>query len=577
MRHQVYEPLAQGDPAEIGGYRILARLGAGGMGRVYLAGTQSGRKLAIKVVRPEFADDREFRRRFAQEVTAAQRVQNLYTAAVIDADLNGPMPWLATAHIPGPSLAAAVAESGPLPPSALPTLGAGVAEALQSIHRAGIVHRDLKPSNVLLADDGPRVIDFGIARAADATPLTRTGSVVGSPQFMAPEQVRGDAATTAVDIFAFGTLLHYAATGLSPFGEGDPQAVMFRIVQEAPRLDRCPEPLRPIIERCLDKDPANRPSDAELLDELTAMQSSQPAVWPPEPVTEYLRAYTEIPAPTRALAEPPTGTLIADAPEQPRYGAPEQSRYGAPEQPRYGAPSSVSYGAPTPPPHGAPTPPPHGAPTPPPHPAPTPPFQGAPPRPPHGMLAPLPPGAHAPYPMRRSGGSGCGKTLLLVGGGLFALLLVLGYAVKAGQSGTGDGAGKTTASPRSGGGKGGKGAKPPGTLLAHYTKIDISSGYTINFTGNPKRPRKGEGGDLDFLAGNIRGDSKFGPIGSGRPATYKTCHDNTKYFENGLFQPRRGTTWCVYTESGLLGIINIKAKDYEFMTIDLKVWQGPAD
>ncbi|MEV0667363.1 serine/threonine-protein kinase [Actinomadura luteofluorescens] len=576
MRHQVYEPLAQGDPDEIGGYRILARLGAGGMGRVYLAATQSGRKLAIKVVRPEFADDREFRRRFAQEVTAAQRVQNLYTAAVIDADLDGPMPWLATVHVPGPSLAEAVAESGPLPPSALPTLGAGVAEALQSIHRTGIVHRDLKPSNVLLADDGPRVIDFGIARAADATPLTRTGGVIGSPQFMAPEQVRGDASTTAVDIFAFGTLLHFAATGLSPFGEGDPQAVMFRIVQEAPRLDRCPEALRPIIERCLAKDPANRPSDAELLGELTAMQSSQSAVWPPEPVTEHLRAYREVPAPTRILGEERTATLPAGAHEQPQYGAPEQPRYGAPEQPRYGAPTRVSYGAPTPPPHGAPTPPPHGTPAPA--------YQGtSPPRPPHGMPAPPPPGAHTPYPPVRSGGSGCGKTLLLVGGGLVALLLVLGFIVKAGQSGrdgnqsgTAKGAGKSTASPRSGGGKGGK-AKKPGTLLARYNKIDISSGYTINFAENPKRPKKGEGGDLEFLAGNIRGDGKFGPIERGRPATYKTCHDNTKYIEERIFQPDAGTTWCVYTESGLLGIVHIRAKNYEFMNFDLNVWQGPAD
>ncbi|MGI5202377.1 protein kinase domain-containing protein [Spirillospora sp. CA-108201] len=569
MRHQVYEPLAQGDPAEIGGYRILARLGAGGMGRVYLAGTQSGRKLAIKVVRPEFADDQEFRRRFAQEVTAAQRVQNLYTAAVIDADLNGPMPWLATVHVPGPSLAESVAESGPLPPPALPTLGAGVAEALQSIHRAGIVHRDLKPSNVLLADDGPRVIDFGIARAADATPLTRTGGLIGSPQFMAPEQVRGDASTTAVDIFAFGTLLHYAATGLSPFGEGDPQAIMFRIVQEAPRLDRCPDALRPIIERCLDKDPANRPSDAELLDELTAMQSAQSAVWPPEPVTEQLRAYTQMPAATRILSEPRTSTLPAGAPEQPQYGAPEQPHYGAPEQSRYGAPSQVSYGAPTPPPHGGPTQPPHGAAAPP--------FQGAPPRPPHGMATPPPLVVHAPPP--RSGGSGCGKTLLLVFGGLVALLLVLGLVVKLGQSGSGGngtgGSGKKSASPGSGG-KGGSG-KRPGTLLAHYSKIDISSGYTINFNENPKRPRKGEGGDMEFLVGNIRGDGKFGAIESGRPATYETCHNNTKYIEERIFQPDRGTTWCVYTRTGLLGIVSIKAKNYEFMTFSLKVWQGPAD
>ncbi|MGW2309578.1 serine/threonine-protein kinase [Actinomadura luteofluorescens] len=576
MRHQVYEPLAQDDPAEIGGYRLLARLGAGGMGRVYLAATQSGRKLAIKVVRPEFADDREFRRRFAQEVTAAQRVQNLYTAAVVDADPSGAMPWLATVHVPGPSLAEAVAESGPLPPSALPTLGAGVAEALQSIHRTGIVHRDLKPSNVLLADDGPRVIDFGIARAADATPLTRTGGVIGSPQFMAPEQVRGDASTAAVDIFAFGTLLHFAATGLSPFGEGDPQAVMFRIVQEAPRLDRCPEALRPIIERCLDKDPANRPSDAELLGELSRMQSSRAAVWPPEPVTEQLRAYKEVPSPTRVLDEPRTRTLPAGAHEQPHYGAPEQPRYGAPEQPRYGAPTSVSYGAPTLPPHGAPTPPPHSAPAPP--------YPGTPPPPGRGVPAPPPPGAHTPYPPyppARQRGSGCGKTFLLVSGGVVALLIVLGFVVRSGQSGSGsqtgtDGSGKTNASPRSGGGKGGKGKKP-GTLLARYSKIDISTGYTIGFADNPKRPKKGEGGDLEFLAGNIRGDGKFGPIARGRPATYKTCHDNTKYIEERIFQPDPGTTWCVYTESGLLGIVHIRTKDYEFMNYDLSVWQGPAD
>ncbi|MFA1548597.1 serine/threonine-protein kinase [Actinomadura chokoriensis] len=297
MRHPVYDPPAQGDPREIGGYRIIARLGAGGMGQVFLGSTQSGRHLAIKVVRPEFADDPEFRRRFAQEVTAAQRVQNLYTAPVIDADLNGPVPWLATAHIPGPSLAAAVAESGPLPLSALPTLGAGIDEALQAVHRAGVVHRDLKPSNVLLASDGPRVIDFGIARAADATPLTRTGGVIGSPQFMAPEQVRGTDSTAALDIFAFGSLLYFAATGRSPFGDGDPQAVMFRIVQEEPRLDGCPESLRPLIERCLDKDPANRPGDGELLDELTGMRSAEPAAWPPEPVTESLRAYAAVPGP----------------------------------------------------------------------------------------------------------------------------------------------------------------------------------------------------------------------------------------------------------------------------------------
>jgi serine/threonine kinase PknH len=574
--HPVYEPLAQGDPAEIGGYRLIARLGAGGMGRVYLGSTQSGRHLAIKVVRAEFADDKEFRRRFAQEVTAAQRVQNLYTAAVIDADLNGSMPWLATVHIPGPSLQEAVTESGPLPPSALPTLGAGVAEALQSIHRAGIVHRDLKPSNVLLADDGPRVIDFGIARAADATPLTRTGSIIGSPQFMAPEQVRGDASTGAVDVFAFGCLLHFAATGRSPFGEGDGQAVMFRIVQEAPRLDGCPEALRPVIEGCLEKDPANRPSDGELLDRLSAMQSSQPAAWPPEPVTQSLQAYAAMPAPTRVLTEPHGDTRRADAPSGtsgPRYGAPTQMTYGAPTSMPQGAPASIPHGAPTQPPQGPAVPTPYGAPTHPPQGPAVPAPQGPPPRPPYVGPAPLPP--IMPRPARRRG-SGCGRTLFLLVAGAVALFVVLAVAsaiIRAREDATGGAGGKASASTGKGGS--GKGRKKPGTFLAHYSKIDISSGYTINFTGNPRRPKKGEDGDLAFLAGNIRGDSKFGAVG--RSATYKTCHDNTKYIEERIFQPNRGTTWCVYTESGLLGIVYLKAKNYEYVSIDLKVWQGPAD
>ncbi|MCW2941005.1 MAG: serine/threonine protein kinase [Actinomycetia bacterium] len=322
-----YEPLTAEDPQYIGGYRVVARLGAGGMGRVYLGTTQSGRRLAIKVVRPEFADDPEFRRRFEQEVMAAQRVQSLYTAPVIDADLKGEMPWLATAHVPGPSLAQAVAELGPLPADTVRALIAGIAEALQAIHRAGIVHRDLKPSNVLLAPDGPKVIDFGISRAADSTPLTRTGLRIGSPQYMAPEQANGLSATAAVDVFALGSVAYFAATGRTPFGEGPDATVLYRIVHNDPQLDGCPESLLPYVTACLAKDPAQRPPLPDLIAGLTGESVPTEQGWLPEAVMTRFDAYAAVPAPPTLL--PP--------------GAP-------PTQP--GSPGTGPQYAPTPPPHG---------------------------------------------------------------------------------------------------------------------------------------------------------------------------------------------------------------------------------
>jgi serine/threonine protein kinase len=209
-------PLAGDDPAEVAGYQLRARLGSGGMGRVYLAFTPAGRPVALKVVRPDLGGDAEFRRRFRQEVDASRRVHGMYTAQVLDAGPDASPPWLVTAYVPGPSLHQAVAGRGPVPQQTVFVLLAGVAEALAAIHAAGIVHRDLKPSNVLLAPDGPWVIDFGIARAADSTVLTGTGMLIGSPPFMAPEQVGGLAVTPAVDVFALGAVAVFAATGRSP-------------------------------------------------------------------------------------------------------------------------------------------------------------------------------------------------------------------------------------------------------------------------------------------------------------------------------------------------------------------------
>src|SRR6201994_489382 len=265
------EPLSSDAPAEIGGYKVRSRLGAGGMGRVYLASTPGGRRVALKVVRPELGDDPDFRTRFRQEIAAAQRVRGLYTAELLNADPEASPPWLVTAYVPGPSLQQAIASGGPMPGETVTLLMAGIAEALQAIHGAGVVHRDLKPSNVLLAPDGPRVIDFGIARAAESASVTRSGIRVGSPQFMAPEQIRSTGATPAVDIFALGSVAAFAATGRAPFGEGDPAALMYRVLNEQPNLTGCSGPVRDLIERCLAKGPAARPNPSQIIDTCRAM------------------------------------------------------------------------------------------------------------------------------------------------------------------------------------------------------------------------------------------------------------------------------------------------------------------
>ncbi|MFH9727812.1 protein kinase [Streptomyces sp. NPDC017254] len=262
------EGLKPTDPRQVGRYRLAGLLGAGGMGRVYLGRSPSGRLVAVKVVRPELADDPGFRRRFAREVAAARKVTGFFTAAVVDADPEGSPPWLATAYVPGMALDRAVAAHGPWPAASVRALGAGLAEALEAIHEAGLIHRDLKPSNVLIAPDGPRVVDFGISVAAEATVLTSAGTTVGTPGFMAPEQLTGDPVTPATDIFALGAVLTYAATGTGPFGMGSAQSLNFRIAYEAPRLDGLPDQGLQIVARCLAKDPRRRPDVNTLIREL---------------------------------------------------------------------------------------------------------------------------------------------------------------------------------------------------------------------------------------------------------------------------------------------------------------------
>ncbi|HEX6472621.1 MAG TPA: serine/threonine-protein kinase [Streptosporangiaceae bacterium] len=254
------------DPLRIGPYQVLGRLGSGGMGWVYFGRSPGGRAVAVKVVRPEYAADPDFRRRFAREVTAARAVSGAYTAEVVDADTDGDPPWLATVYVAGPSLQEAIKEHGPLSEPEVRLLGVRLVRALQAIHSAGVVHRDLKPSNVLLAEDGPRVIDFGISLVAGTTTLTGTGVVMGTPSYMAPEQVRAARVGPAGDVFSLGGVLAFAATGESPFGGGSD--VFYRIVHEEPTLGAAPAGLREVLARCLDKDPARRQSLPALLAEL---------------------------------------------------------------------------------------------------------------------------------------------------------------------------------------------------------------------------------------------------------------------------------------------------------------------
>ncbi|MFG2964578.1 LamG-like jellyroll fold domain-containing protein [Streptomyces sp. NPDC048288] len=259
--------LEPGDPRSVGEYQLLRRLGAGGMGRVYLGRSPGGRPVAVKVVHAELvAGQPEFRSRFRREVAAARKVSGAFTAPVVDADPDAPLPWLVTSYIAGPSLQEAVAERGPLPADTVLGLAAGLAEALTSIHAAGLVHRDLKPSNVLLAEDGPRVIDFGIARSVESATITRAGLMVGSPGFMSPEQVAGAEVTGASDVFALGAVLAFAATGGNPFGAGPTPALLYRVVHDEPDISDVPDPaLAALVADCLAKDPADRPTPREIL------------------------------------------------------------------------------------------------------------------------------------------------------------------------------------------------------------------------------------------------------------------------------------------------------------------------
>ncbi|MGW0822035.1 outer membrane protein assembly factor BamB family protein [Streptomyces sp. NPDC002845] len=292
------DQLTQHDPRRIGPFEVLGRLGAGGMGLVYLARSASGRRVAIKTVRTELAEDQLFRVRFTREVEAARAVSGFYTAAVVDADPRAAVPWLATAYVPAPSLEEIVTDCGPLPAQAVRWLAAGVAEALQSIHGAGLVHRDLKPSNVLVVEDGPRVIDFGIASGVSNTRLTMTNVAVGTPAYMSPEQAKDSRSVTgASDVFSLGSMLVFAATGHAPFHGANPVETVFMLLREGPDLTGLPEELRPLIESCMQMEATARPNPADLQAQLAphlfgsgSDDSGTASAWLPEKAVTLIEA-----------------------------------------------------------------------------------------------------------------------------------------------------------------------------------------------------------------------------------------------------------------------------------------------
>ncbi|MEV5932812.1 protein kinase [Streptomyces sp. NPDC093250] len=329
--------LRREDPRVVGSFRLHRRLGAGGMGVVYLGSDKKGQRVALKVIRPDLAEDQEFRSRFAREVSAARRIRGGCTARLVAADLDADRPWFATQYVPGPSLHDKVAGEGPLGAAEVAAVGAALSEGLVAVHEAGVVHRDLKPSNILLSPKGPRIIDFGIAWATGASTLTHVGTAVGSPGFLAPEQVRGATVTPATDVFSLGATLAYASMGDSPFGHGSSEVMLYRVVHEEAQLHGVPDALAPLVRACLAKDPEERPSTLQLslrLKEIAAREAQGLADVRP-------------PAPRTPESDRPTGRLADTYPEraQRRQGGQSgQGTQGTPP-PRGRGPASRNDGS----------------------------------------------------------------------------------------------------------------------------------------------------------------------------------------------------------------------------------------
>ncbi|TDC25839.1 serine/threonine protein kinase [Streptomyces sp. 8K308] len=501
------------------------------MGKVYLARTPGGRAVAIKAIRPELAADPEFRRRFQQEVRAAERVQGLYTAPVVDSDTEGPRPWLATAYVAGPSLHTVVRSHGPLPVPTTAWVLAGIAEALQAIHRAGVIHRDLKPSNVLLAADGPRVIDFGIARAADATSLTRSGVTAGTPAFMAPEQAMSMPSTPALDVFALGLIAAYVTGGGPPFGEGSSPAVLYRVVHEEPDLSGLPDGLRELTLRCLAKDPTQRPSPAEVIASCQRLAADHPP-----PTGEWL---------------PPAVAAEIDNHRTARDTAPAAQPAPTPYPP---GPYPTSGPAPTTVPTTEPR------------------------RRRGGRQAVLLASVAA-------------LCVALVGG-VIGVTLLNGDGATTEQSDDGEATGEATPSPTAPEPTAESTTEPEGAPgPAVYEGVDIPGGHFVWLHDDPPRPEDAvEGvhyeGDFGFshdgrLGAGVEGTSMV-LLEEGESATLDTCRSVTRFTGN---IPRNnapgGSEICVLTEAGDIGLVTVRGyapadSPSSYVTVDLTVWRGAA-
>ena len=360
------EALGSNDPTTVGPYQLTAVLGSGGMGRVYLAHSPSGRRVAIKVIQADLVQESEIRQRFAREVAASRAVSGFFTAGIVDADLHADPPWLVTTYIPGPSLRSAVGQVGPLPMTSVRAIGAALAEALSAIHAVGLIHRDLKPGNILLASDGPRLIDFGISALTGSHTITRLGTIMGSPGYMSPEQIEGKAFGPPTDVFALGAVLVFAVTGMDPFGGDSVPSMLYKTVHAPPDLSRVPDELLPLLTSCLHKDPARRPDLRAVLREFTSGQNLAsmfapgwlpaaltrdgdpvgmvlPAAAPTTPA-HLARAPTTLPH----RAEAPTATAqSAEAPTRLPHPAEAPTTLPHPAEPP-GRPAAQPYGQPGP-------------------------------------------------------------------------------------------------------------------------------------------------------------------------------------------------------------------------------------
>lgn len=616
---QVFQPLAGDDPTTIAGYRLAAKLGAGGMGKVYLSYTPGGRPVAIKVIRPEFGEDPEFRRRFAQEVTSAQRVQGLFTAPVIDADTKGAQPWLATAYVPGPSLADAVVAHGALPVEAVLLLIAGMAEALHVIHGAGIVHRDLKPSNVLLAADGPRVIDFGIAYAADATSLTGSGVTIGTPSFMAPEQAAGRRVTPATDIFALGQVAAFASTGSPAFGEGTSHGVLYRIVHEDPDLTGVPERLMELVGRCLAKDPEDRPSVAEVIQLCQTANAEtvlrRPEDWLPTPVAADITVRAAAPAPVQTppppSAAPATPAAETATPATPPEPEPEPAAAQQPPTPAASTPPP-GYGPPvTPPPGQGPQPVqpgPYGA-----QPV-QPAAYGYPqqaygyPQPASGQN-PTQPTPQAPAPAKRRRGRVVALAIAaalifgLAGGGTAYFMLKDDGKDDQGTSSAKDKATapaeETTPTPTpqdtseeeaaDGGSPEEADVDPTPTADPtpdEFPGINLTAGYHLTLGDDEVRPQEGEneGYELSYDGdGYVDSETEGGKLillDPGQHGSLDICRAETRFANHiNVSKLSKGRQVCVTTGTGHMGLMTFQGQSPEdspsnYITIDITVWRN---